>query len=308
MTGAACYRKYQEEAAVIAAEGDKMKDKIRTGIPLFLGILIIVIGVHFFMVPNHFVMGSITGLAIVLVEFIPISVSAMTFILNMICLALGFLFIGKAFGAKVVLISVLQPALMYVLEVLFPNVGSPTGEMTMDAVCMVMIICFGQTVLFRANAASGGLDIIAMIMNKFTRLELGKSLIVCGMVPVFASFLAYDIQTVVIGVVLTYFSGVVLDMYLESFTKKKRVCIVSSHYEEIQQFIIKDMDRGVSVYNVKGGYDGKERVELLAIMDKNEYGRLLDYVAKADSAAFITVSEVNKVVGTWNTANHRSYF
>lgn len=285
-----------------------MKEKLKSGIPLFLGIFIIVIGVHFFMVPNHFVMGSITGLAIVLVEFVPISVSAMTFILNMICLALGFIFIGKAFGTKVVMISILQPALMYILELLFPNVGSPTGEMTMDAICMVMIICFGQTVLFRANAASGGLDIIAMIMNKFTHMELGKALIVSGMVPVFASFFAYDIQSVVIGAVLTYFSGVVLDTYLESFTKKKRVCIVSTKYEQIQKFIIQDMDRGVSLYNIKGGYDGNDRTELLAIMDKNEYGRLLDYIAKTDPTAFITVSEVNKVVGTWNTANHRSYF
>lgn len=287
---------------------DKIQEKVLKSMPIFVGTLIIVIGIHFFMIPNHFIPGSISGFALVLTKFVPVPVSVMTLILNMICLALGFMFIGRDFGAKVFVISVLQPALMRVFEVVFPNTISPTGEMTMDAICMLMLICLGQTILFRADAASGGLDIIAMIMNKYLHIELGRAIIICGVIPILSSIFAYDIQTVVIGGVLTYFCGIVLDMYLESFTKKKRVCILSREHDMIRNFIIKDLDRGVTLYNVKGGYDGQERTELLAIMDKNEYGRLLDYVASVDPAAFVTVSEVNKVVGTWNTANHRSYF
>lgn len=287
---------------------DKIQEKLLEAMPIFVGTLIIVIAIHFFMIPNHFIPGSISGFALVLTKFVTIPVSAMTLALNMICLVLGFMFIGRDFGAKVVVISVLQPALMRVFEVIFPNTISPTGEMTMDAICMLMLICLGQTILFRADAASGGLDIIAMIMNKFLHIELGQAIIICGVIPILSSILAYDIQTVVIGAVITYFSGIILDMYLESFTKKKRICILSKEHEKIRNFIIKDLDRGVTIYNVKGGYDGQDRTELLAIMDKNEYGRLLDYVASADPAAFVTVSEVNKVVGTWNTANHRSYF
>lgn len=292
----------------VVRERYTMLEKIKSAVPIFVGTLIIVCGIHFFMVPNHFVPGSISGFALVLANFVPIPVSAWTLILNMICLVLGFLFIGREFGAKVVVISVLQPAIMYVFEVIFPNVVSPTGEMSMDAVCMIMFICLGQTILFRANAASGGLDIIAMMMNKFLHMELGKSLIICGFIPVACSIFAYDIQTVVIGAMLTYFCGVVLDMYLESFSKKKRICIISDYHEQIRKYIIEDMDRGVTLSHVKGGYDGKDRVELLAIMDKNEYGRLLDFIAATDASAFVTISDVNKVVGTWNTSNYHSYF
>lgn len=285
-----------------------MKENIKAGIPILLGTLIIVIGIHFFMIPNHFVPGSISGLAIVLVNFVPISVSAMTLILNMICLALGFVFVGKEFGMKLVVISVLQPACMYLFEILFPGVTSPTGEMTMDAVCMIMLICLGQTILFRADAASGGFDIIAKIVNKYFHVEIGKALIFCGMIPVIGSIAAYDIQTVVIGALLTYFCGAVLDMYLDSFTKKKRVCIISNEYRKIQEFIIKELDRGVTLYSIKGGYDGKDRLELVSVMDRNEYGLLLDFVSEKAPGAFITVSDINRVVGTWNTANRRSYF
>lgn len=285
-----------------------MMGKIRTALPIFVGTLIIVCGIHFFMIPNHFVPGSISGLALVLANFVPLPVSAVTLILNMICLVLGFVFIGKEFGTKVVVISVLQPAIMYLFEIIFPNVVSPTGEMSMDAVCMIMFICLGQTILFRANAASGGLDVIAMIMNKFMHMDLGKALIICGFIPVACSVFAYDIQTVVIGAMLTYLLGVVLDVYLESFSRKKRVCVISDHHEAIRKYIIEDMDRGVSVNHIKGGYDGKERVELVAIMDKNEHGRLLDFVAETDGKAFVTISDVNKVVGTWNTSNYHGYF
>ncbi|MBQ6833448.1 MAG: YitT family protein [Lachnospiraceae bacterium] len=285
-----------------------MMGKLKSAIPIFVGTLIIVCGIHFFMIPNHFVPGSISGLALVLANFIPLPVSAVTLILNMICLVLGFIFIGREFGTKVVVISVLQPAIMYVFEQIFPNVVSPTGEMSMDAVCMIMFICLGQTILFRANAASGGLDVIAMIMNKYMHMDLGKALIICGFLPVACSVFAYDIQTVVIGAMLTYLLGVVLDMYLESFSRKKRVCVISDQYEAIRKYIIDDMDRGVTVSHIKGGYDGKDRVELLAIMDKNEYGRLLDFIAATDNKAFVTISDVNKVVGTWNTSNYHGYF
>ena len=283
------------------------KEKVILNLKIIIGTLIIAASIHFFLVPNHIVAGSITGLAMVLVKFIPIPVSAMTFILNMICLVIAFLFIGKEFGMKIIFISVLLPALMYVFEVLFPNTVSPTGDLALDAVCLVMTIALGQAILFQANAASGGLDIIAKVMNKYLHMDLGEALIISGMATVFSSLFAYDLQTVVIGGLVTYFCGVVLDGYIDSFARKKRVCILSDHYEQTQQFIMYDLNRGVTLYSAKGGYDGKERQELVVILTKKEYGRLMDYMEKEDPKAFVTISDVNRVVGSWNPAN-KSYF
>lgn len=283
-------------------------EKIRYFMTILFGTLIITIGVYFFMNPNHIVCGSITGLAVVLINFVPVSLSAMTFILNMICIVLAFVFVDRKFGVRIIFISLLFPALLFVFEILFPNVTSPTGDLALDAICMVLVICFGQAVLFHANAASGGLDIIAKIMNKYLHMDLGQSLIIAGMVTVISSYLAYDFQTVVIGALTTYLSGIVLDYFIEGFNGKIRVCIISEHNEEFRKFVIEELQRGITVYTATGGYSSQPKNELCAILTKKEYGKLMDYVQSVDPDAFVTISDVKRVVGSWNTPQRRSYF
>ena len=176
-----------------------MFEKLKYFSTIFFGTFIIAVGVYFFMNPNHIISGSITGLAVVLVNFIPLSLSVMTLILNIICIILAFLFIDKTFGTKIIFISILLPVLLFVFETAFPDPGSPTGNIALDVVGMIVVICFGQAILFNANAASGGLDIIAKIMNKYLHLDLGQSIIIAGMVTVASSYFAYDLQTVIIG-------------------------------------------------------------------------------------------------------------
>ena len=204
-----------------------MFEKLKYFSTIFFGTFIIAVGVYFFMNPNHIISGSISGLAVVLVNFVPLSLSAMTLLLNIICIILAFLFVDKTFGTKIIFISVLLPALLFVFEILFPNPGSPTGNIALDVVGMIVVICYGQAFLFNANAASGGLDIIAKIMNKYLHMDLGKSIIIAGMVTVASSYFAYDLQTVIIGALSTYFSGLVLDYFIDEFTGKIRVCVIS---------------------------------------------------------------------------------
>ena len=194
------------------------------------------------------------------------------------------------------------------MEILFPNPSSLTGDIALDAIAMVMVICFGQAVLFNANAASGGLDIIAKIMNKYLHMELGKSIVVAGMVTVASSYFAYDIQTVVVGGLTTYFSGLVLDYFIDGFTGKIRVCIISDHNEEFKRFVIEELQRGITVYTATGGYSGEPKNELCAVLTKKEYGRLMDYVESLDPNPFVTISSIKRVVGSWNTPKRRSYF
>ena len=253
-----------------------MFEKLKYFSTIFFGTFIIAVGVYFFMNPNHIISGSITGLAVVLVNFIPLSLSVMT--------------------------------LIFVFETAFPDPGSPTGNIALDVVGMIVVICFGQAVLFNANAASGGLDIIAKIMNKYLHLDLGQAIIIAGMVTVASSYFAYDLQTVIIGALATYFSGLVLDYFIDEFTGKIRVCVISEHNDKFRRYVIENLQRGITVYTATGGYSDAQKSEILAILTKKEYGQFMDYVQSKDPNAFVTISNVKRVVGSWNTPKRRTYF
>ena len=285
-----------------------MYEKLKYFLTIFGGTFIIAFGVYFFMNPYHIMCGSVTGLAIVLINFIPVPLSAMTFILNVICIILAFVFIDRKFGMKIIFISLLLPAIIFVFETFFPNPESLTGSLALDAIGMITVICFGQAILFNANAASGGLDIIAKMMNKYLHMELGKAIVIAGGVTVASSYFAYDIQTVVIGFMCTYFSGILLDYFIDGFTGKIRVCIISKYNDEIKRYVIENLQRGITVYTAVGGYSGEPKNELCAVLTKKEYGQLMDYVESIDPNPFVTISNIKRVVGSWNTPKRRSYF
>ena len=285
-----------------------MYEKLKYFLTIFGGTFIIAFGVYFFMNPFHIMCGSVTGLAIVLINFIPVPLSVMTFILNVICIILAFVFIDRKFGVKIIFISLLLPAIIFVFETFFPNPQSLTGNLALDAIAMITVICFGQAILFNANAASGGLDIIAKMMNKYLHMELGKAIVIAGAVTVASSYFAYDIQTVVVGFMTTYFSGILLDYFIDGFTGKIRVCIISKHNDEIKRYVIEELQRGITVYTAVGGYSGEPRNELCAVLTKKEYGQLMDYVEGVDPNPFVTISNIKRVVGSWNTPKRRSYF
>ncbi|WP_296627626.1 YitT family protein [uncultured Negativibacillus sp.] len=266
------------------------------------GIFLTAAAVYFFMMPANIVLGSITGLAIVLVNFIPVQVSVMTFILNVFCLVIGFLLVGKEFGAKTVYTSILLPVFLYVLELLFPNNSSLTNDLLLDTLCCIILISIGQTLMFNANASSGGLDIVAKILNKYFHLELGKGIALAGILTVATTILVYDAKTLIVGILGTYFNGLVLDEYISGFARRKRVCFLSEKYQEIAEYIMHDIKRGVTLYEAKGGYDQSKKVEVQTILTQNEYGQLIDYIHKTDPMAFVTVSTVSEVVGYWNKA------
>ena len=285
-----------------------MKEKLKYWLTIFSGTFIIACGVYFFMNPYHIMCGSMAGLAIVLTNFIPLSLSAMSLVLNVICIILAFVFIDRKFGVKIIFISLLLPAILFIFELICPNPQSMTGNLALDAVGMIVVICFGQAILFNADAASGGLDIIAKMMNKYLHMELGKAIVIAGAVTVASSYFAYDLQTVVIGFMTTYFSGIALDYFIDGFTGKIRVCIISDHNDEFKRYVIEDLDRGITVYSATGGYSGLPKNELCAVLTKKEYGQLMDYVQKIDPKAFVTIANIKRVVGSWNTPKRRMYF
>lgn len=280
---------------------DSMKAMIKEYSIVTIGTLIVATGVFFFMLPSNVVAGSLTGLVMVLTNFIPIKISVLTFILNAFLLIVGFIFIGKEFGGKTVYASVLLPIFLGIFEFAFPNNQSLTNDVLLDTICYLLVVSVGIALLFRVNASSGGLDIVAKILNKYAHIELGKAMSIAGMVTAFSSILVYDKKTLVMSILATYANGIILDNFIDGYNRRKRVCILSSNYEQIQDFITNELKRGVTLYQAIGGYKKEEKTEIVTILTRSEYGSLLNYLHSIDKSAFVTVSTVNEVIGEWNS-------
>lgn len=256
-------------------------------------VAIIAAAVYFFLVPSHASVSSISGLGIVLANFVPLPLSAITMILNVVLLVIGFLTCGREFGAKTVYTSILLPAFIGLFERLFPNLGSLTDSQELDVLCYILVVSVGLSILFNRNASSGGLDIVAKIMNKYLHMDLGKAMSLSGMCVALSAALVYDKKTVVLSVLGTYFNGLVLDHFIFDNNIKRRVCIITGKEEELRRFIIEDLHSGATVYESYGAHNMQKRREIITIVDKAEYQKLMSYMNREDPQAFITVYTVS---------------
>ena len=278
----------------------KSKNTIKDFSIITLGMFIVSAAVYFFLIPSEIVVGSISGLSMVLSQLLGIPISLITFILNAVLLVIGFIFIGKDFGAKTIYTSMLLPVFLWIFEMLFPFSGSLTQNQVFDLAAYILIVALGQALLFHVNASSGGLDIVAKIMNKFMHIELGKAVTLAGLFTAMASIFVYDVSTLIISILGTYGNGLAVDYFIDGFNKRKRVCIICDDYKDIQDYILNDLKRGVTLYTAQGAYDEKHRTELVTILAKQEYRLLLNYLHTAQKQVFVTVSTVNEVIGEWN--------
>lgn len=261
-----------------------------------LGTSIVAAAVFFFLIPSHVSVGSISGLAIVLGNFIQLPISAITMALNVGLLILGFALVGKEFGAKTVYTSILLPLIIGIFEQFFPHNSSMTGDPFLDMICYIFVVSIGLAILFNKNASSGGLDIVAMILNKYMHIELGAAMSVSGLCVALSSAFVYSKKIVILSILGTYLNGIVLDHFILGFNVKKRVCIVSQKEKEIRHFIINELHSGATIYEAVGAYHLEPRREIITIVDRNEYAKLMTYISKTDSNAFVTVYTVNKII------------
>ena len=260
---------------------------------LTVAVVIIAAAVYFFLVPSHASVSSISGLGIVLSNFIPLPLSAITMILNVVLLIIGFFTCGREFGVKTVYTSVMLPLFLGVFESIFPDFGSMTNSQELDVLCYILVVSVGLSILFNRNASSGGLDIVAKIMNKYLHMDLGKAMSLSGMCVALSAALVYDKKTVVLSVLGTYFNGLVLDHFIFNHNVKRRVCIITKKEEELRQFIIHDLHSGATIYESIGAYNMEKRNEIITIVDKGEYQKLMNYMNREDPKAFITVYTVS---------------
>jgi len=271
------------------------RKNLKEFLTITFGTLIVAAAVFFFMLPSHVSVGSAAALAMILSNFVPLPVSTITFLMNVVLLIIGFLLVGPEFGAKTVYCALLMPGYLAVFEHLFPHFQSITQDPLLDVLCYTLVVGVGLAILFSANASSGGMDIVAKIMNKFLHMEVGRAMSLSGMLVALASALCYDSKTVVLSVLGTWFGGMVVDHFIFGMNIKRRVCIISPMVDDIVHYILYDLHSGASLNHTIGAYNNEVRKEIITIVDKLEYKALMDYVKKVDPKAFVTVYSVNEI-------------
>lgn len=276
----------------------KLLGNLKDFVIITFGAALAAAGIFFFMIPSNVSIGSGSALAMALSNYIPLPISVLSLAINVILLIIGFLTIGTEFGAKTVYASIVVPLCMRVLEILFPNFQSLTGDPLLDVICYVLVVGWAMAVLFSCNASSGGMDIVAKIIHKYCRIELGRAVSISGIaVALIASLCSknVDAKLVILSVVGTYFAGIMVDNFIFGMNIKRRVCIISPKLDEIVNFILYDLHSGASLNELTGAYDKVQRKEVITIVDKNEYRKLMAFVRKTDPKAFVTVYSVNEI-------------
>ena len=268
-------------------------DTLKETAVMTIAVGIIAAAVYFFLIPSQTSISSISALAIIIAHYVPLHVSTVSMVLNVVLLLIGFVTCGKEFGAKTVYTSILLPVYLAVFEHVFPDFESLTNSSELDVLCYILVVSIGLSILFNMNASSGGLDIVAKIMNKYLHIELGKAMSISGMCVALSSALIYDKKAVVLSVLGTYFNGIVLDHFIFGQNVKRRVCIITKYEEEVRQFILHELHSGATFYEAMGAYNMQKYREIITIVDKGEYQKLMNYMNREDPKAFITVYTVS---------------
>lgn len=281
--------------------GENIKSFIRDLPILTLGMIITAIAVHFFLIPSKLILGSITGLSIVLNLLTSISVPVLIFIINALLLILSYFLIGREFGIKTVYTALILSPMLAILDKVCPVEQSLMHDQWLDLLCFVLLLSFAQTILFRRNASTGGLDIVAKIINKYFHIDLSLSVSISGAIICCTAIFVYDVRTVIIGLIGTYLNGLVLENFMIGFNSKKRACIISKDYEPIRKFIIEDLNRGATIYPIKGGLGFEDKFEIESLMTRNEFSYLMEFIKKEQIDAFITAGTVSEIYGKFGT-------
>ncbi len=275
-----------------------------------LGMFVAAMGVYFFLIPSKLIVGSITGLSLVIAQLLPfVSVGTVIFIINVILLILSFLLIGNEFGAKTVYTALILGPMIDFLGAIVPMNGSMFAVQVagqtianpwFDLLCFVVILSASQSILFSINASTGGLDILAKIINKYLGINLGTAVTIAGGAICCTAFAINDVNLVIIGLIGTWLNGLILNNFMTSINSKTRVFIISKEYRKIQDYVINHIRRGVTLHEVIGGYSNEKNMQLEILLTREEFGKLMEYLGKENIPSFVTTDTVSEVHGLWH--------
>ncbi len=279
-----------------------------------VGMMIAAAAVYYFMMPSNLIVGSISGLSLVIARITGWEMSIIVMAINAFLLVLAWLLIGKEFGAKTVYTAMILGPMIDLWDVICPaerlipeGATSVMGEPFLDMICFVLVLSLSQTIMFSINASTGGLDILAKIVNKYLHFDIGASVAVAGAIICCTAFAINPFHLVVLGLIGTWINGLTIDYFTASFNRKKRVCIISKDHELIRRHIIEKLHRGCSLYPVVGGYSGEESFEIQTLLTKDEFSDLMAYIRDNKIQSFVTAGNVSEIYGRWshNARHHK---
>lgn len=274
------------------------KNIIKQYILIAAGSFIVAFGVYYFMVPENLATGGISGLSIVLNNYLPLPISLTNFILNIILLILGFIFLGREFGGKTIISVFFLSFFMYLMEVFYPSTKPVTDETLLNLICGIIITSMGLSIVFNQNASTGGTDILAKLFNKYFNLDMGKGLMAADIIVVILAFFTYGIQTGIIGAFGWFLNGIVVNYFIDGFSVKNEVVIITKHPKAVKDYIFEKLDRGVTVYKAEGGYTNESKDIIVTLLERKEYFTLKNELKKMDPESFIIVRAVQEVYGS----------
>lgn len=274
-----------------------MKDKFKEYLLIFIGVILVALALEYFFIPNEIAAGGVTGLAVVITQYIPvISTGTLVFIMNIVLFVVGFVFLGKGFGLKTIVSSLLLSGIMIFIEQFFKPFAL-TNDLMLATIFGAAITAFGMGIIFNVNASTGGTDIIAKVLNKYFNIDVGKSLLVVDFIITLLGAVTFGLDKGFYAILSVVMNGILIDKVIEGFNKCKEVVIISTENKKISRFILEDLDRGCTYLKGIGAFSGEETRVIYAVLGRSEFIRLKQYISKIDPQAFITVGEVHEVMG-----------
>nr|WP_298877975.1 YitT family protein [uncultured Mogibacterium sp.] len=272
------------------------KNGIIDFILITVGTIICGAATYFFMVPSNLAIASVSGVAILIGKFIPMSKAMLILILNLVLLVISWFFVGREFTIKSIYPSVGMPVVMMIFGHFTPNYHGVMNDQFLDMICYLFLCDLGIALMFVRNASSGGLDVLYKMANKYLQIDFGVATSVIGLFISAPAIFIYNPKTGVLSILGTYVTGIIIDHYVFGMTTKLKVCILSKKNDEICEYIIDELHSGVTKYEASGGFTGDKFDEINVIVNRNEYVKLMKYLRKVDPDAFATATNIHDVM------------
>ena len=274
-----------------------MKSKLKNFSLLTISTLIMAVGIYFYKFTNNFTFGGITGIAVLVAKFLPISASDFSFVVNILLLIIGWIVLGKSFAEKTAYSTILLSVSLSLLERIYPMSHPLTNEPLLELIFAILLPALGSAILFNIGASSGGTDVIAMILKKYTSVDIGKGLMISDLIFTLAGFLVFNVKTGLYSLFGLIMRSALIDNFIESFNRSKYFHVVTSNATCICDFIQNDLQRGATIVNATGAFTGDDKYIILTVLSPSQAVKLRNFIKEHDPKAFLLVSNTSEIIG-----------
>ncbi len=259
--------------------------------------LLLDVGIYFFKFPNNFSFGGVSGISVIVGKLTPITPSAANLILNMLLLVLGFLLVGRHFAIKTVYVSILSAVLLYLMEIFIPISAPLTGQPVLEVIFAIFLPAVAAAAFFNLDASSGGTDIVAMVLKKYTSINIGAALLIVDATIALSTFFIFGIETGLFSLCGLLAKSLVIDNVIENINTCKYFNVICENPEPICDFICNTLKRSATVYSAQGAYTHKEKTVIMTAMKRGQAVALRKFIKETEPGAFLMITNTSEIIG-----------